>query len=307
MKHFDIKQAKDVYSAGGNVTQHLRKSLNCDHNTPQIIELAYDLQAGSYIRGINSRLAHAREYACEQAALISPYLSPDKRILDVGTGELTVLSLLLRALDISLARVYALDISWSRLQVGMHFAREHLGEEVSRMDAFVADMGEIPLASKSVDVVTSTHALEPNGDNLKRLLLELSRVCRETFVLFEPSYELTSDAGRERMDRMGYIKDIEGEVTAIGGKVLSVTPLLNVDPMNPTACYIVKPPEANDTDTNVDDSTAQATPYTVPGTDYRLSKKSGFWYSEDTGLAFPELEGIPVLKSSAAILASALA
>lgn len=302
MKHYDIRQARAVYAQGGNVTQHLRENLNCDHNTPQIIELAYELQAGSYIRFINSQMEYARERAREQATHISPYLSSEKRILDVGTGELTNLSLLLHELDNPVARVYALDISWSRLHVGRDFASEHLGEEVSRLDAFVADMGDIPLASKSVDVVTSTHALEPNGKSLRKLLLELSRVCREKLVLFEPSYELTSDAGRKRMDKMGYIRDIEGEVAAIGGKLVSITPLVNVDPINPTACYVIEPPDADTLGVSVDDVTA----YTVPGTDYQLVKRSGFWFSDDTGLAFPELQGIPVLKSNAAVLASAL-
>lgn len=302
MKHFDIRQARAVYAEGGNVSQYLRENLNHDYNTPQIIELAYDLQAGSYIRNMSSNMEFARKYACEQAALISPFLSADKRMLDVGTGELTNLSTLLLALEKSVDKVHALDISWSRLRVGQDFAREHLGAKVSQLDSFVADMEGIPLASKSVDVVTSTHALEPNGKNIKKLLLELCRVCREKLVLFEPSYEMTSDAGRVRMDRLGYIRDIEGEVAAIGGKILDVKPLLNVDPMNPTACYIVEPPEADSRDVRVD----KMTTYTVPGTDYQLEKRSGFWFSEDTGLAFPELQGIPVLKSDAAVLASAL-
>ena len=45
---------------------------------------------------------------------------------------------------------------------------------------------------------------------LEALLRELFRVTKKKLVLFEPSYELNSEEGKVRMDRLGYIKDIEG-------------------------------------------------------------------------------------------------
>ena len=103
------------------------------------------------------------------------------------------------------------------------------------------------------------------------------------------------------MDRLGYIKDIEGTVERLGGTLESVIPIRNVsNPLNPTACHIITPPggvERIATDDN---------PFAVPGTDFGLKQHNGFYISEDTGLVFPVLEGIPILKSAAGILATSL-
>ena len=101
--------------------------------------------------------------------------------------------------------VYAFDLSWSRLQHGRRYCQDILGESASIIRPFVADIDEIPLATNSIDIVTSNHALEPNGGNLSPLLSELFRVCRERLVLFEPSYELNSAEGKARMDKLGYL------------------------------------------------------------------------------------------------------
>ena len=49
MKYTDIVEAKKIYKKKQNVTEHLRKQYNVKNNSSEIIEIAYDLQAGSYI------------------------------------------------------------------------------------------------------------------------------------------------------------------------------------------------------------------------------------------------------------------
>ena len=48
-KYWDIIAVRQAYSRGENVTSLLRRQLGLEFNTEQIIEIAYDLQAGSYI------------------------------------------------------------------------------------------------------------------------------------------------------------------------------------------------------------------------------------------------------------------
>ena len=50
MKYLDLQEVKNIYNKGKNITQYLRKKLNQKNNTSEIIEIAYDLQAGSYIQ-----------------------------------------------------------------------------------------------------------------------------------------------------------------------------------------------------------------------------------------------------------------
>ena len=46
--------------------------------------------------------------------------------------------------------------------------------------------------------------------------------------------------------------------------------------------------------------------FAIPATGYRLERRGDCFASRETGLAFPMLQGMPVLKEQAAIVASAL-
>lgn len=245
MKYTKILEARMQYRMGGNITQYLREKSGNQVNTAEIIEIAYDLQSGSYIEFFKCNRQRVEEYAKELGGLLSTHLEDGDSILDVGTGEMTTISLVLNNLDIDLSHVFAFDISWSRLSLGKKFLKENSSNK-GIIQPFVADITEIPMNSSCVDVVTSSHALEPNGKNIDVLLAELFRITKKKLVLFEPSYELNSEDGRDRMDTLGYIKDIEGVVVRLGGRVLDVIPICNViNPLNPTACYVIEPPNLN--------------------------------------------------------------
>ncbi len=300
MIYLDIAEAKEAYKRGENITQYLRNKFNEPENTSEIIEIAYDLQAGSYIRGVESNREQAHLYANELGGILSKHIRNGETLLDVGTGELTTLTLALNQVDVELSSVLAFDISWSRLKKGMNFHLNNNKKLNINVDTFIADAKEIPLHEKCIDIVTSSHALEPNGKNLSTLLKELFRITKRKLVLFEPSYELNSNEGKERMDSLGYIKGVEEEVTKLGGRVTEINPIVNAgNPLNPTACYVIEPPS---TFSNI---ALNKPVFCVPGTNFTLKDSGGFLASEDTGLLFPVLENIPVLRSKSAILATA--
>lgn len=297
MKFIDILEAKSVYQKGENVTQYLRDKFDSEDNTSEIIEIAYDLQAGSYINAVNANPDKAESYAAELSEILSVHLVSGDSLLDVGTGEITTLSLILNNLNVDLSDILAFDISWSRLSHGIKFHRENRTAKFP-LRPFVADIKEIPLHEKCVDVVTSSHALEPNGRNLEALLGELFRVTKRKLVLFEPSYELNSEEGKARMDKLGYVKDIEGKVNNLGGKMLDVIPITNIiNPLNPTVCYVIEPPSQGL-------KHLESTKFCVPGTNFKLEADGHFLFSKETGLAFPVLDDIAVLKTASAILAT---
>ena len=304
MGYSNIKEAKNIYSNGKNVTEFLRAEINSDINTSQIIEIAYDLQAGDYVEYLKFNLEKVIPYADELASLIAPFSSSDKSLLDVGTGDLTILNLILAKKEINWSNVYAFDISWSRLYQGLNFWKEKDSRNDIALFPFVADIKQIPIASNSIDIIMSSHALEPNGGSLSCLLKELFRICKDRLVLFEPSYELNSEDGKARMDKLGYIKDIEGAVRNLGGFLHDVIPIDNpIMPLNPSACYIIEPPIK--ISENID-FLKYSDVFTVPGTDFGLVEKEGFWMSPDTGLAFPVLKEIPILNANSGILATSL-
>ncbi|MDC0237824.1 class I SAM-dependent methyltransferase [Gammaproteobacteria bacterium] len=301
MKYLDFREAKSVFKDDRNVMEFLRKKSNEDSNTSEIIEIAYDLQAGSYIKHVTAALEKTKLYADELHSLLTPHLTDGCSILDVGTGELTTLSLLANKLDDRVSKIFAFDISWSRLSKGLGFWNRTVTKQHINLSAFVADIKKIPLAAKSIDVVTSNHALEPNGKNLASLLSELFRVCKRKCVLFEPSYEHNSREGKKRMDSLGYIKGLEETVKVLGGTLIDFELVKNTDnPLNPTACYVIDPPLEEVSEALNENK------FSVPGTSFPLILNNGFMESAETGLLFPVLNNIPILKEDSAILASSL-
>ena len=304
--HFDILAAKQAYAEGRNITELLRAQKQTTLNTSEIIETAYDLQAGTYIQYVRENAAQAALYTGELAGILGRYVGADDSLLDIGTGELTTLSLITGKLPRKPKHIYAFDISWSRIFKGMAFAQENMGADYARLTAFVGDIGAIPLLDKSVNVTTSSHALEPNGGMLRELMGELFRVTIDKLVLFEPCYEINSDEGKQRMDRLGYIKNVDGVVAELGGTVLEKIIIENTgNPLNPTACFVISPPPSASAAAPRRDA-AQGI-FSVPGTNMALRMLDGFYFSDHAGLCYPVLKGIPVLKANAAVLASALA
>ena len=94
--------------------------------------------------------------------------------------------------------------------VGRGFYRDNVSPSLFRnTDIFAADISAIPLPDDSVDVVTTTHALEPNHGRAKEPLSELLWVSRQRLILFEPSYELSADEQREHVEHRGYMRLVD--------------------------------------------------------------------------------------------------
>ena len=301
----DFVFARDAYLKGANVTEFLKNSLNMDANNKDIIEYAYDLQSGSYIDFTKNNLDMVVTYTRELSQYLNSFLEPDDILMDVGCGELTTLSLIMGHLEVSPKKLLAFDISWSRINVGRDFFKVNVASDVNLIP-FVAAMEEIPLPDKSVDIAFSSHALEPNGHSLKTLVRELFRVTRKKLILFEPHFENNSPEGKERMERLGYIKDLEGVIVELGGRVVLCKPLVNIyNPLNPTSVFVVDPPDYAKSLHNVNNTVDFH--FSDPGTNYKLNYISNaFMFSDFSGFCYPVLRSIPILKSSSAILASGM-
>jgi ubiquinone/menaquinone biosynthesis C-methylase UbiE len=306
LKHFDLLEAKKAYKEGKNVTALLRSQKNIDSNTSEIIETAYDLQAGSYIEKILNNHVQAHAYTTELALILDKHIKETNSLLDIGTGELTTLSHLIYKLTKKPKKIFAFDISWSRIYKGKNYAKEVMGADYRLLKLFVADINEIPLRDKSINITTSSHALEPNGGTLKELLSELFRITIDKLVLFEPCFEINNQEGKQRMERLGYIKNIDGVVEELGGKLIEKIIIKNtINPLNPTVCFIITPPPSAKKVPSTK-ANSKRSMFSVPGTDIPLIKVEDYLFSNQVGLCYPTLKAIPILKSNAAILASSL-
>ena len=203
-------EIRELYNKNKNITQFLRSKLNEDKNTPQIIELAYDIQAGSYIKKAIECRKEMLLYVKEATEIIDTYMPFQSILLDIGTGEMTTLAHTITKLKKHPSKVYAFDISWSRIFKGIPYAKEHMRKHFVNLIPFVANIEHIPLGNKSVNCTISSHALEPNGKILKKLLKEIFRVTKDIALLFEPCYEASSEEGKQRMDSLGLYQGSKG-------------------------------------------------------------------------------------------------
>jgi uncharacterized protein YbaR (Trm112 family) len=193
---------------------------------------------------------------------------------------------------------YAVDISLSRLAVGRKYVREQLDETLrGKIHPVAATLFNLPLATGGVDVVWTSHALEPNGGREAEAITELARIARKYLVLFEPSYERNSAAGRERMERLGYIRNLEGAIASIPElELVDVIKMARTeDDLNPTYAHVIRKKSGD----SVADSALRC-----PITYGPLDSREGYLYSRNALLAFPVVEGIPVLRPDKGICAS---
>ncbi|WP_246164013.1 class I SAM-dependent methyltransferase [Roseospira marina] len=301
-----LSELKRRYEAGDNITRLLQTEPGI--NETRSIEIAYDLQAGSYARAALENPANWVDEARERTPILNRYLRPGDTLLDAGCGENTNTCAFVDQIPPSV-RAYGFDLSVSRLVAGRRYVRQHWGETAAdRITVFCGRMDRIPLASSSVDVVMTSHAVEPNRGQEAVLLRELLRVARRYLVLFEPCYEETSEEGRRRMDSLGYVRDLDAHLKALGAKVVERTGLtVNHKPLNPTVCWVCEctGDGAPDDPAPASDTAPEAPPemaYICPVSGEPLVRLDDCYWSPGGLYAYPILQGIPVLKPEYAII-----
>ena len=294
----NISELRQAYGRGENIAQLLTNS-NPNLDRSEIIEIAYDIQSGSYTQYALESPGILKRYACEINDLAKPYLAEHDVILDCGAGELTTLSALSEHLPAQ-CQLLACDISLSRLKVGRRFAERVMRGDLARaLRLFVADMGRLPIADSSVDVVFTSHALEPNHGRERDLLAELLRVARRQLLLFEPSWENADELVRARMEQHGYVRDLPQHIDAAGGRLVSVEPLPNpLNPLNPTYCYVLEPANKESLPSFADQV------FQCPRSSHPLHKQQSYWWNQEGGWAYPEIDGIACLREKHGVLMS---
>jgi ubiquinone/menaquinone biosynthesis C-methylase UbiE/uncharacterized protein YbaR (Trm112 family) len=285
-----INKIKDIYKNGENMMEFLR-SVTDGKNDTESIMISYDFQAGSYIKIASQNETYINQYT---DAIIHELnqLIPFQSIMEVGVGEATLMSPLMKKIDPDnkLTKL-GFDISWSRVRYGL----QHAGTFNQQLNLFTANLFDIPLPDNSVDIVYTSHSLEPNGGNEKNALTELCRVAAKYVVLLEPDYEGGSAEAKQRMDKHGYVKDLAKHASELGYEVVTDRSFnVFINPLNPTRLTIIKK-NAQHTSPIV---------FCCPVTKTVLEKVSGNWYSKETGLLYPQIDGIPCLLEQQALLAT---
>lgn len=290
-----LSRIKELYNSGENVIQYLKSLDNSEKNNIEDILISYDIQAGIYTSraDINREI---RDVYCDNLANILSGLEPFDSLLEVGVGEASTLGNLLLKLKNTPKNIYGFDISWSRIKYANEFINTLDFSDVKNIELCTGDLFNPPFPDNSIDVVYTSHSIEPNGGMESAALKSLYRIAKKYIVLLEPAYELANDESRARMKKNGYVTNLYETAVKLGYNVLKhelFVPTFN--PLNPTSLIVIKKAETEE---------SNSSQFACPITHSLLEKKKSAYYAEGALLAYPILDEIPCLLPENAIIAS---
>ncbi|MBZ0096706.1 MAG: class I SAM-dependent methyltransferase [Sulfuricella sp.] len=157
-------------------------------------------------------------------------------------------------------------------------------------------MNHIPLGDESVDVVYTSHSIEPNGGREEDAIRELMRVARRAVVLVEPIYELANSEAQARMRAHGYVRGLKETAERLGASIsdyrlLDYTPT----PLNPSGMVLIEKESK---------ATGGEPSWRCPLTHMPMSDLGDVFATAQAGLVYPVLRGIPMLRAEHGVVAS---
>lgn len=292
-----ILEMRAAFFRGENAMEHARKITNSDKNSVAAALIAYDLQAGSYIEAARNDPSFRKAWCGQIAEIIERHAPGAGSILEAGCGEATTLTGVYQAMKTGHPEALGFDISWSRINKGNGW----LAEQKVPGHLFVADLFGIPLADDSIDVVYTSHSLEPNGGRETEAIRELLRVAGRMVVLVEPLYELAGEEAKRRMEHHGYARGLLKAAEHTGARILEYRLLGHIaNPLNPSGVIVIEKQQEK-----IDRPDGKIR-WQCPLTATPLENLVDVYYSKEAGVAYPVLRNIPVLMAANAVVASNL-
>jgi SAM-dependent methyltransferase len=289
---------REVYETGKNVMEFAKNFFNQNSNQVDATLIAYDLQTGTYTKEARNNPEENIKWCTQLANIILPYLPNQGSVLEVGSGEATTLSGIISILKNTIGNTYGFDLSLSRTIEG----NEWLSLNNNKSNLFVGDLFNIPLEDNSIDVVYSSHSLEPNGGREEEAIKECLRVSRNALVLVEPAYEFASEIAQSRMMMHGYVRGLKEAAEKLGAVVVE-NRLLGYfnNPLNPSGVLVLKKNVKT-----IKKSTENIVKWRCPLTRVELLQLDDVFYAKEVGIAYPIVRGIPLLRDEHAIIFSKL-
>ena len=214
-----LQRIKHIYENNENITEYLRKVSNEESNSWEDILISYDFQAGSYVDNYYENKEIIDDY-CSEIGEVVNRLELDQAnnylICEAGVGEATTLTNVSKVISDKFIK-YGFDLSWSRIAVANKFVKE---QGINDINLVVGDLFNAPYLDDSFDIVYTSLTIEPNGGREEEALKQLYRITRQYLILLEPSYELASEEGKNRMVKHGYIRNLYSKAQELGLEIL---------------------------------------------------------------------------------------
>lgn len=280
------------FKNGLNLTEKFGASIST-------IEVAYELQSGEYTLAARRDKALQDRFFDEVSEVLLeliPNLSSFNKWLDVGIGEGTGFAALLERLPFE-GHLFGIDISWSRLS----WAKSNLANSKIEFLLAVANAENIPIADFSIPIVSTFHALEPNGGRELAILEELARVASKYLVFVEPDFEKADPIQQLRMSKLGYVKNLREHFQRLDFELICDRKLVNnlhVEEgyaVNSASIFILRRKVEVDV---INEGFSLRSPIS-----FENLRKITNGYITETGFFYPELEEVPFLREQDTLLA----
>jgi uncharacterized protein YbaR (Trm112 family) len=291
-----MQRLRDASARGENVTQLVREATGILHNTEEIIELSFDVQAGINVRRMRDpqKSIQSGRFSRLVAKEIRALTKYPHTLLEAGVGEATTLSGVLECLRHDPSSTYAFDISWSRIAQARRWLNT---KNLSEVHLCTAGMSAMPYVDNAFDVVYTAHSVELNGGSEITILKELHRVTARYLLLFESAYEFASEGDRKLMEINGYCTSLEETCRELKFEIVDTRVFKEPgSAFNATMLLIIKKSEAP--------ASIDRSPYACPVLKSSLVERNGVMVSSRGMLVYPIIDGIPCLRISNAVIAS---
>jgi hypothetical protein len=286
-----IQKIKTVWEYGGNIIAYLKELDGRSNNSLEDILISYDFQSGSYIRETKENPIFNFNYTKHIAEILNSLNF--NSIMEAGVGESTTMTNVLSKLNNKPANSYGFDISWSRIKCANEYSRENS----VKIKLFVGDLFNIPLADNSIDIIYTSHSIEPNGGREIEALNELYRVAAKYLILLEPTDEFANEEGKARMKHNGYVTNLKAKIQELGMNLIEYTRVPHIsNPLNPTGLYIIEK--------NKDAITKGNIPFVCPITKTILDFHTDHYFCVESFISYPIVDRIPCLLPNYGILTS---
>jgi ubiquinone/menaquinone biosynthesis C-methylase UbiE len=292
----DIQHIKKLYAQNTNLTEYFKTTQNKQNLSLQEIELIYDLQSGNYSKNYQNNptyKAYKTEYAKEIVQHIKALKFDFDSILEAGIGEATTFVDVIKNLNQNQLKSFGVDVSWSRLAYAKKFLKHN---DIKKTKLATGLLENLPFLDNCIDIVYTSHSIEPNRGKEQCILKELYRVTKNYLILLEPSYELGCDKQKKRMDSLAYAKNLLHHCQELGYNVIQHELLKNHSAEhNKTSIIII---EKSKKRTKTKDY------FACPQSKTKLFKNKNFYYSAESFYSYPILEKIACLNSENKILST---
>jgi hypothetical protein len=271
VKYYRI--ALEAFKNNKNIVKTLRKR---GLNKSDCIELAYEIQAGSYTNGFtNSHLV--RNKAIHSIINQFTTLADINSVGVFGIGE----AMNWIGYDGGIQNLYGVELSYSRLR----WAYKNLNKisDINSFQLIKGDASEKIFNDNSFDISITLHSIEPNGNEQgAKMLHNVIDSSSKYIILFEPDYSTADEKMKKRMESNDYVRNISDELSKISSVNIIDKFIMDIqqNPDNLTTCWIM---EKNNKVLSLPNKMV------CPFTNGALVEDNGSLYSPKGGVIYPKI------------------